>query len=767
MNGRNDERTGVLLSALIRALAALQGKKTDLVNEEIGAAINLSGANVERVRTAKKSLESTEQVARIAAIAVKDGMFGIKWLREFLKVTGYPHPEALIAELLPDSGGGDDDDDEAAPLPWYDNLGHPPYGGAFVVRRDLLGELLRALNEAPVVALIGMGGMGKSSLAYYLATLCQEQHAGKASARVPLPGALPAVQAAIWLSDAAHPGSLTFEQLIDIIVRTLDHPGQTAAPLVEKELKVRDLLDATPALIILDNAETIVDPRVQPWLVDLPRGTRVLITSRQSTELYFQDERVRTLPLSGLTEAEARKLIREQARFQGLDQPDEAVQSALILRSGACPQAIKQLIGYARRSRQPLGVVVEHFDALTGDLLADLFGRFWDEGLLSEEARRLLVALTRFRYPVARGALVHTTAFAQTVLDAAITQLSDAALVDGADSPADQGVPRFMLHPLTRVFVQQRLDRYESFVATAEERLIAWAADYADSFGYKLSDVGVLARLEADEATLMQALAEAVTRGMHNEAVKIARGIEFFYYIKCRWDDKLTLHNHYIAAATARGDSGQQINALTMHVQLLCRLNRPTQTQTLLERLAALEAAAVGEERFHIAHARALYHHTRKEAAQAQEQWTHILERAGEWGLPGHMPIGALHWLGLSSVQARDGAMARKLFERSLELARKEGIRRWVARNQMQLALLDLDSGNLPQARRRLDESAELVDKADREQHAHLRRIEARLLRGRDPIKAQAAYVEARDLFERMGLLHELVEDDKIFFARR
>lgn len=759
MKGKGKQRAAAMLTAMVRAVAALERKRVEVLDAELGELIRRGEATFERMRSGHTPITDPTEVRLLAEVAIQRGLFGGAWLREFLAVTGYPHPEALIAEL--GSTGLPTAPPPLLRAPWYDNLGPAPFGGAFIPRRELLAELLEALHQARIVVLLGIGGMGKSSLAYHLATLCQAQRGGAAGADTLLPGALPAVHAVVWVSDAARPGATTHAQLIDTILRTLDHPGATTDPLAAKAARASALLADIPTLIIVDNAETIRDPQVLPWLLGLPARSRALITTRQVVELY-QDERVKILPLAGLTEAESRKLIREQAKYLGMGNLDPEAQQTLILRSGACPQAIKQLLGYAKRAQQPLGAVIAQFDALAGDLLADLFAHFWAE-VLTEEARRLLIALTWFHAPVTREPLLHVTGFSPRVLDKAITQLSDAALIETSESPADPGAPRFALHPLTRAFASQRVEA-PTVRSNVAARLITWAADYAGAFGYRLSDVGVLARLDADETTLRQALRDAAARGLHHEVIRLAKGLEFFYYVKCRWDDKLALHEHYIAAASASGDSGEQIKALTMHIQLLCRLNRPAQAQTILHRLEPLEPTAAGEERFHVFHARALSHHTRREPAQAQAQWATIVEQAEEWGLPGHMAIGALHWLGLSLLQTRNPARARQFFERSLGLARTPEIRRWVARNQLQLALLDIDANQLAQARRRLDESTAMLEEADREQRAHLRRVEARLLLARNEQReALTAYREARDLFARMGLLHELVEDDRIF----
>lgn len=766
MDGQRKPRAAELLSGMTKAVADFEGKRVEIINEDFGALAGCSAATMERYRNGRIQLRDPAVVRVLAGAAARRGGFGPGWVREFLQATRYPHPEALIAELF-----NDDADAAAVPRPapapsrWYDNLDATLVVGAPVPRREALKQLLAACHEAPVVALLGVGGTGKTALAYQFALLCRDRRAATESAvSVRLPGEIPTVRAITWVTDTNAPGSLTREQVLDAIARTLDYPGLTALDLDDKAAAVYALLEATPALVVVDNAETVVDPTLLPWLLRLPPSARVLITTRQLTEAYTH-ERVRVVALAGMDGPDARKLIRAQASQIGyVYGKDAAAQELLITRTGGNPQAIKHILGYAKRVGRPLGEVAGALDALTASsLFDDLFTRIWGD-VLSDDARWLLVALSLFPQPAARKTLERVAGLDATALDHAITQLNDVALVDAQSNPHDPTEARLGLHPLTRAFATARQPENAAALAAATQRLVSWAADYASSFGYMLHNVGLLARLDSDEATLMAALEAGAAHSAHAETIRLARGLEFFFYIKCRWDDKLKLHAHYIRAAAALGDPAEQVSALTMHSQLLCRLNRPNEAQPFLAQLKPLEPLAAGEERFHILHARGLYHYTRGEQPQAQRAWTSIAQQAEAWGLPAHMRIGALHWLGLSLMRHGGHDLALEAFAQSLSLARHAAIGRWVARNLLQLAFLHIRTNAPGQAVGLLQESRALLAESDREQLAQLRRVQAWMyaaLGQRDA--ALEAYHEARDLFARMGLLHELHAEDAHF----
>lgn len=753
MREHNKHRRARLLAGMIKAVAEFRGVHVHMIDAEIGRVVGCSAATIERMKSDIVWVDDPKVVKGLATFGVREGLFGAAWLRDFLTSAKYAEPEAVIEELIAD--GLRTPALQAAPLPpWCDNLPAAPFSGAVVARRELIRELLEALEAMPVVVLLGLGGMGKTTLAHHIAIVCRDQRSGASAATsYKLPGPLPAVQAAVWVSDSARHGETTLDRLLDSVARTFDYPGIAARPPAEKEAAVRALLAATPTLLIIDNAETVVDPDLIPWLLDLPPRTQVLITSRQMVDA-FTSERVRVVRVEGMTEAESRRLVREHARSLGYAHLNDESQRMLLQRTGSCPQALKQIVGYAARLYQPLDAVAVKFDALAGDLLADLFERCW-ETVLSDDARALLVVLSCFDDPVIREGLAATAALEPNRLDAAIQQLGDLSLVILHSAPDQPGVVRYGLHPLTRSFVRTRHATYKELLDAADGRRIAWAAGCADTFGYRVENLALLSRLETDEPMLRRALDDAAERREHEAVIRLAKGIEFYYYIKCRWDDKLALHQRYIAAAEALGNEPELVTAITMHIQLLCRLWRPQEAEPYLNLLVPLAERASGQEQFHVRHARALYHHTSGSYRQAQVEWQAIDTNADDWGLPDHMRIGALHWLGLNFAAMGEVDLARAAFQSSRQLAQRapQPIHRWIARNQIQLALIDLAKKDVGRARARLEESRELLAQADREQLAYLRWAEARLLQADgNRSEADAANEEARSLFARMGL---------------
>jgi predicted ATPase/class 3 adenylate cyclase len=94
-----NEIFGRLLRGAINSIAAYEGKTAAVVEEELGAAIGISGAAIQRYKAGALPPDPTT-VQTLAQAAVSRGYLGAAWLRRFLQVARYPQPDALIARLV-------------------------------------------------------------------------------------------------------------------------------------------------------------------------------------------------------------------------------------------------------------------------------------------------------------------------------------------------------------------------------------------------------------------------------------------------------------------------------------------------------------------------------------------------------------------------------------------------------------------------------------------------------------------------------------------
>ncbi|MFE7723306.1 tetratricopeptide repeat protein [Nocardia rhizosphaerihabitans] len=235
-----------------------------------------------------------------------------------------------------------------------------PYtSGSFTDRTDergRLAELLAGVAPRPIGVVTGPPGVGKSSLALYVAREVSE-HFPDGQLYLDLHGysALPVVSEC---------------EALDWFVRSLDEtlpPSPLDGPRLTQ--RYRELLDGRRVLVVLDNALTT--QQVLPLLP--PPGCATLVTTRGPlSNLVVRERAVRTV-LRPLAPADARALLRNASGTEEAEIEDDSAAAAEVAR----------LCGYLPLA---LTIAAEHA-ALTGATMAELAAELAGE-------RRRLDALT-------------------------------------------------------------------------------------------------------------------------------------------------------------------------------------------------------------------------------------------------------------------------------------------------------------------------------------------------------------------------------------
>lgn len=264
--GISEEEFARLLTEGIHRIRICESYKLiSVIQDELGYAIerNTGGSAIEYWRKGHIPSENSD-VEQLAREIIRRSNLGEEWLKEFLNRAGYPDHLSLCNELFP------------PPPPSH----IPSKTYRKLVGRDVLvDEAMAALLDPSgrwIVAIDGMGGIGKTALAREIADRCwKEDHFG----------------AVVWMSaarseptPAAHReiSMLNFEAVLDTIARELEEPGISKLKTKrEKESRVRELLREQQALVVLDNLETAEEPqnRIARQLRPLLGPSKALLTS--------------------------------------------------------------------------------------------------------------------------------------------------------------------------------------------------------------------------------------------------------------------------------------------------------------------------------------------------------------------------------------------------------------------------------------------------------------------------------------------------------
>jgi tetratricopeptide (TPR) repeat protein len=413
------------------------------------------------------------------------------------------------------------------PLP-YHNLPQPDYT-VFVGRHkelDWLRQHLLPSDRVWEIEIVGIGGVGKSSLAQAIAYECYERYKD-----LPLDERFDAI---IWISakeeiltirgreKSGPPGLIfrTLEEMYTTIAQTLDREDITRAIPEERDHLVQKALKAQRTLLIVDNLEGVKDERVKAFLRNLPVPTKCIITSR---ERIIDTADVKEL--KGLSPEEAEKMIIEASTARGIVL-DEEQRKRVFRRTSGLPLPIK--LGIARMAS---GETFDQVMRWMGDARGDL-AFYCIEGSMdvarnrNPDAEKLLFACSLFDRDAgaSREALGFVTDLSITDRDEGLTLLQRLSLVSNTDD-------RFRMLPIVQEHARAMLIGTEvDNVLT--KRWLSWLLGFIQIHG---SNLNLYVERASEISPEYQNILSAIRWGRENEhketLIRLVKGIWTYPYL--------------------------------------------------------------------------------------------------------------------------------------------------------------------------------------------------------------------------------------------
>ncbi len=327
----------------------------------------------------------------------------------------------------------------------------PTYSRLF--GRDGLVETVTGQLLAPedpwLVALAGIGGIGKTSLA------------DKVARQI-----IPTLRFddVYWLD--IEPGTLSgryhssqgaLQRLLsDLLLQLFPHGAISVATDAQRLTAARRRLKERPALVIVDNLETVTDMALLLHsLSDLANPSKFLLTTRVQISRQVS---VFPIVVDELTLADAADFIRFQARETGIEEVAEATGADIadIYRlTGGNPLALKIVVSLL--DMMPLdailaGLTADHQPLAVAEMYRRIYWQAWQT--LSDDARRLLKAMPLVGDEADAEYLAQISQLPQGAFWRAVEELRQRSLLEVRGGLREK---QYRIHPLTKSFLQTEI----------------------------------------------------------------------------------------------------------------------------------------------------------------------------------------------------------------------------------------------------------------------------------------------------------------------
>ncbi|MFX1393736.1 MAG: NB-ARC domain-containing protein [Promethearchaeota archaeon] len=337
----------------------------------------------------------------------------------------------------------------------------------FIGRENYIEEIIEKLiGRTYIVSIDGIGGVGKSALAHEVGEICWDRQL---------------FNSVIWVSakkqklriNGIHditPDISNFYDLLDTILEIYGIEDYQEYSIETKRRRVYKNLQCIKTLLIVDNLETVDDPEIFNFLMELPEPSKILITSRKR---LGEVERVVVLKEFNLDET--KEFLNVECTEKGIEFIEIIEKNLVNIHkvTGGIPLALKLIVGWLA-SGLSINKILEKISNRDSELLEFCFNEAYNN-LLTEKSKKVFSI-----FPIFSGDLVlkdqieAASNLHKEELDEALSQLIQLSLINlEKEFDEEENIEQYYYNmlPLTLNFAYKKLTENKGLEGDARKRL--------------------------------------------------------------------------------------------------------------------------------------------------------------------------------------------------------------------------------------------------------------------------------------------------------
>ncbi|MGD0590312.1 MAG: NB-ARC domain-containing protein [Bacteroidota bacterium] len=320
------------------------------------------------------------------------------------------------------------------PVPDFDETG-------FIGRSELVKDLVKyCLGPYPVITIVGEGGLGKTAIALKVAYELLD-----------LPNC--PFDAIVWTSSKT--AILTPTDIVKIEGAISDSLGifksivnhLSGSKDVDSMTEVLEYLREFKILLIIDNLETVLDERVNLFLSQLPKGSKVLITSRIGIGAY--EFPIKLAPFAPIESIQLLRAVASVRQMKYLVQMPNSKLQEYCEKLQYNPGFIKWFVSVVQTGKRP-EEALQHPEKFLEFCMSNVYG------YLTEESRKVLKSMVCLPSPHGLSELVFLNGIDTVIIQRSVQQLLTTNMVKMNSRPIGSSFEtEYEISELAREYLKQ------------------------------------------------------------------------------------------------------------------------------------------------------------------------------------------------------------------------------------------------------------------------------------------------------------------------